>query len=400
MKRNEAIDLLRGTVMVVMLLDHARDFLHRDGLTGDPSDPATTTVALFFTRWITHFCAPVFVLLAGWSARLAQEGGRDARELAGWLQRRGLFLVALELIVLRPLIGFQFDASFVAHLQVIWVIGWAMVSLALLLRLRWSATAIGALGLALVVLHNLLPHAAFSIATFPSVESLALLLHRKGALALGSATGPIAIVQYPLVPWIGVLWCGYFVGGVERCDEARRRRVLLAAGAAAVTIFLGLRGSNWYGDPAPWSVHASGVRTLSSFLRVEKYPPSLAYLLMTLGPAMLLLGALGRRALGTGRFAAPVRALVALGRVPLFFYVLQWPTVQLTARLFQAIAGQPIGWDAADPLTLTELPPGCGFSLPVVYLGGLLALAVLLPISFAFGRFQQSHPEWRWLRWL
>ncbi|MBM4014274.1 MAG: hypothetical protein FJ293_04835 [Planctomycetes bacterium] len=175
----------------------------------------------------------------------------------------------------------------------------------------------------------------------------------------------------------------------------------MALGGAATLLFLALRAANGYGDPGPWSTQATPLQTFFSFLRVEKYPPSLAYLLMTLGPALLLLGALGRAAAGTdgGPLRAPLRGLVALGRVPLCFYVLQWPAVHLCAWLFQAIAGQPIGWDSVNPLTLgSELPPGCGFALPVVWLGWLLCLAVLAPVSLAFGRFQQRHPEWRWLQ--
>ncbi len=399
MGRIVAIDLVRGFVMVVMLLDHARDFLHREGLTGDPTDPATTTAALYFTRWITHFCAPVFVLLAGWSARIAQSHRPVARDLVA----RGLLLIAIELLVLRPLIWFSLDFSFLAHLQVIWAIGAAMASLGLLLQLRVPAAAIGALGLLLVAGHNLLPHPGFSFSVFPSLESVAMVLHRKGAIALFADDGPIAFVQYPLVPWIGVLWCGHALGGIERLDETRRRRWLLAIGGSATLLFLALRLMNGYGDPRPWSTQATPLQTLFSFLRVEKYPPSLAYLLMTLGPALLGLGALGRGAAGTasGPCGAPWRGLVALGRVPLCFYVLQWPAVHLCAWLFQAIAGQPVGWEAVNPLALgAELPPGCGFSLPVVWLGWLLCLAALAPVSLAFGRFQQRLPPGHRLRWL
>jgi uncharacterized membrane protein len=399
MARIAGLDLLRGGVMVVMLLDHARDFLHRDGLTGDPTDPATTTTALYFTRWITHFCAPVFVLLAGWSARIAQSRRPGGRDLIG----RGLFLIALELLVLRPLIWFSLDFSFAAHLQVIWAIGAALVSLGLLLRIRVPARVIGALGLLLVAGHNLLPWERFAFSTFPSWESLGMVLHQRGALALFTEGGPVAIVQYPLVPWLGVLWCGFALGGVESLDDASRRRRLVVLGAGATALFLVLRGANGYGDPGPWSRHPDAMQTLFSFLRVEKYPPSLHYLLMTLGPALVLLGVLGRGAAGTGPglLRAPCRLLAALGRVPLCFYVLQWPAVHLCAWLFQWIAGQPIGWEAVNPLTLgNELPPGLGFTLPVVWVGWLLCLLVLAPVCLAFGRLQQRHPGRPWLRWL
>lgn len=372
--------------MVVMLLDHARDFVHREGLTGDPLAPGSPP-ALFFTRWITHFCAPTFVLLAGLSARLQLERGTPRAELAGWLGRRGLFLVLLELVVLRPLIWFQFDYAFLAHLQVIWAIGWAMAGLALLLRLRANDAVIGTLGLLLVAGHNLLPYVHVDWTEAPwSWHALYVVLLRRGGIQFGEG-GPVAFVHYPLLPWFGVMACGFWLGRWFLRPDAERRRRLLATGTAAVLGFLLLRGLGAYGDPRPWSPQAAVGESLLAFLRVEKYPPSLLFVLMTAGPAVLALG-LWDRVRGDG----PARLLITIGRVPLFFYVLQWPAVHLASRLFQWLAGQPLGWDAPNPVTLgTELPPGCGFGLGAVWLAWALCLLVLAPLAVGFAKWKRAN---------
>ncbi|MFY9344603.1 MAG: heparan-alpha-glucosaminide N-acetyltransferase domain-containing protein [Planctomycetota bacterium] len=391
--RLASIDLLRGLVMVVMLLDHARDFVHRDGLTGDPTAPGSGA-ALFFTRWITHFCAPSFVLLAGVAARLQQQRGLPPRDLAGYLWRRGLFLVLLEVVVLRPLIWFQFDYAFLAHLQVIWAIGWSMCGLALLLRLGVRPTAIALLGVALVAAHNLLPHVRVDFAGWSSWQALVILLLRRGAIQFG-ADGPVAFVQYPLLPWFGVLLCGYALGALFALPADARRRWLWRAGLGATALFVLLRGLAHYGDPDRWAAEPGFATNVFAFLRTEKYPPSLQFVLMTVGPALMALAAFD----GVRRDGA-LRHLVAVGRVPLFFYVLQWPAVHLVSRLFQWLAGQPVGWDSPNPLVLTELPPGCGFSLPVVYAAWTICLAALVPLSVGFARWKAANGHRRWLHYV
>ncbi len=379
--RLASIDLARGLVMVVMVLDHMRDFVHREGLTGDPSDPNTTTPALYFTRWITHFCAPTFVFLAGLSVRMQLLRGSDPAALGKATLRRGVMFVLLEVVVLRPLMWFQFDYSFLAHLQVIWAIGWGMVGLGLLLQ--WNATrlAIAPLALAIVAGHNLLPHTPFSFATFGSGESVRTLLVGRGGIEFGT-NGPVAAAQYAIVPWLGVLLLGFAAGWLFDQTAERRRRLLLWFGALGCVAFVLLRSLHGYGDPNEWNVDPqSSWRTVFEFLRVEKYPPSLQYCLMTLGPLLLLLAA-AERVRGDGRLAWIVR----LGRAPLFFYVLQWAAAHLVSRLFQWIDGQPIGWDAPNPVTLQQLPPGCGFSLPVVYLAWAVGLVVLVPLTLWWER--------------
>jgi uncharacterized membrane protein len=331
------------------------------------------------------------VLLAGLSARLQRLRGSTPAELSRYLARRGLFLVALELLVLRPLIWFNLDYSFAAHLQVIWVIGWSMVVLAGLVRLPPAVSA--AFGLALVLGHDLLDRYQVAWPADSPGEILWVLLHQKAPAVLGER---IAFVQYPLVPWVGVMALGYALGGAWALERAARVRLLLRLGAGTLALFLVLRATNLYGDPRPWSVQASAWRTAASFLALEKYPPSLLFLAMTLGPALLALAALdGVRA---GRLARP---LVVFGRVPLFFYVLQWPAVHLAARLFQLATGQPLGWDAVNPLTLgPSLPEGCGFGLGAVYLAWALILVALWPLSAAYGGLKRRRRDWRALSYL
>lgn len=394
--RLTSIDLLRGLVMVVMVLDHTRDFVHREGMTADPMDPATTTPALYFTRWITHFCAPVFVLLAGLAVRL-QAASRNNAEVAARLWRRGLSLVALELLVLRPLIWFQLDPALLAFLQVIWAIGWSMCGLALLLRWRVPVGVIGSLGLLVVAAHNLLSSSSFQFLVLGDIGDVGracwLILMRQGVLQLGQ-DGPVVIAKYALLPWFGVLLLGHWLGGVFALAPESRRARLLGLGLATTAAFVLLRALCDYGDPRAFTATNDTTTTIYAFLRVEKYPPSLHYLLMTLGPAMLLLWGLERWCRDGQR-----SWLATIGRAPLFFYVLQWPVVHLVSRGLQWCDGQPLGWDARELRQLEDpLPPGCGFTLPVVYLAWAIGMLVLIPLTLAFANWKARHPERRWLR--
>jgi uncharacterized membrane protein len=394
-QRLAGIDLLRGLVMVVMLLDHTRDFVHATGLTADPLARGAGG-GLFFTRWVTHFCAPTFLLLAGLSARLQLARGLTRGELAGWLLRRGLFLIAVELVVLRPLIWFDLDLSFLAFLQVIFAIGVAMCGLAVLLALRLPATAIGLLGLLLVAAHNLVSNASFVFVQAPSWPALELLLLGRGGMQFGGGGGWTVIVQYALLPWLGMLLLGFWLGAVYGFGTAARRVALFALGIGACTAFVWLRAAGLYGDPDAWRPDAAWPESLFGFLRVAKYPPSLHYALMTLGPALVALAVFDRV-----RSDGPWRVVVALGRVPLFFYVLQWPTVHLVSRLLQWLDGQPVGWDGVNVLQLgNALPAGCGFGLPMVYVAWAIGLVVLVPLSLWFARVKARNPQRRWLSYL
>lgn len=314
--RRDALDVLRGLVMVVMALDHARDFLHAGGF--DPLDLARTTPALFLTRWVTHFCAPVFVLLAGTGAYLAGRRGRTRGELSRFLLTRGLWLVLLELSAVRLGWSFGLDPHF-AIVQVIWAIGWSMVLLAGLVHLpRAWVLAFGLLVIA--------GHDAFDGVTSvggPTLDGLWHVLHVRGPVEI--APGWRLFVLYPLVPWIGVMAAGYGLGGLLSGELPDWRRRTRALGLGLCALFVLLRLLNRYGDPAPWRPQESALFSVFSFVDCEKYPPSLDYLLMTLGPALLLLALLPERARGLAAW------LAVYGRVPLFYYLLHLPLLHLLA---------------------------------------------------------------------
>jgi uncharacterized membrane protein len=364
--RNDAIDLLRGLVIVIMALDHARDFFSNHA--ADPTmDLATTTPALFFTRWITHFCAPVFVFLAGTSAFLA--GTRRTRpQLAWFLLTRGLWLLVAEVTLVRW--GWFFQLGFhVLVMQVIWAIGISMIILAGLVFL--PVRAVGMLGLGLIIGHDLLD--GIRAADLGSLGWLWKVLHERGMLA---PPGRVLLVIYPLLPWPGVMAAGYAAGQLYTRPADERRRVLLRLGAALTVAFVVVRAINRYGDPRPWTPQSSPLLTAFSFLACSKYPPSLCYLLMTLGPALAFLGA------ADGVAARWTRPLVTFGRVPFLFYVAHVPllhgaAVGVSALLFggagaAAIANKMLG------------PPAdwarYGFSLPIVYLAWGLAVLALYPV--------------------
>lgn len=294
-QRIDSIDLLRGIVMVVMMLDHTRDFVHSGALFFDPTDLTRTTPAVFLTRWITHFCAPVFVFLAGTGAYLQLARGKNKRELSKFLVTRGLWLILLELTVIKVGVWLSFDVRFLAMLQVIWVLGVSMIVLAGLIHLPLKVTA--AFGLVMIALHNLLDR--FEVAGWqgpgtpvPSfLGKIWIVLHQppfKIFPILWEGT-PVVAVIYPLIPWVGVMAVGYAFGALYKLDKLERRRWLLMIGGIATALFFALRAVNLYGDPAKWSSQKNFLFTVLSFLNTTKYPPSLLFLLMTLGPAIAAL---------------------------------------------------------------------------------------------------------------
>lgn len=393
-RRLDSIDLLRGLVMVFMLLDHTRDFLHRDVLNFDPSDPTKTTVILFFTRFVTHFCAPIFVFLAGTGAFLQLTRGKSKAELSKFLITRGLWLILLELTVIRVITWFNFDYHFAALLQVIWAIGMGMILLAGLIHLPWRIIA--AFGIGMIALHNLLDK-------FPVVmqrgqtpgfwQSVWLVLHQQGVIFLTKDVYVLAL--YPLIPWVGVFAVGYVFGALYQMPADRRRRILLRLGTAMVTAFVVIRAINIYGDPRPWSQQRNIVFTALSFLNVTKYPPSLLFLLMTLGIGIAALAWF--EMLGRGPLS---RALIIFGRVPLFFYFGQWITAHGLAVLACYLVGQPLAWQFASPLQRPFPNPGnLGFSLWVVYLLWILGVLLLYPLCRWFADVKRRRNDW-WLSYL
>ncbi|HEU5154838.1 MAG TPA: heparan-alpha-glucosaminide N-acetyltransferase domain-containing protein [Gemmatimonadales bacterium] len=369
------MDMLRGLVMVVMALDHVRDYFTSARF--DATDLTQTTAGLFLTRWVTHFCAPTFVLLAGTSAWLASRR-RSRSELAGFLLKRGLWLVLLEFTVVSFgwYLNFHFELGFRA--QVIWAIGLSMIALAGLVYL--PRAVILTIAVAIIAGHNLLdgitPQDAGSLAT------LWTLLHVQGPLP-----GLRMFVTYPLLPWIGVMALGYLLGPVLELPGDERRQTLIRMGLAMIAGFLALRMLNVYGDPNPWSPQRNGLMTLFSFINVTKYPASLQYLLITLGPALVGLAFLER-------LRGPVAEwLRVFGQVPLFYYVAHLYVIHLAA-----IAGGVLqGYSVVEMAKVyRQLPSGYGYGLPVVYLVWIAVVLGLYPLCRWFGLKKQVGRGWWW----
>ena len=325
--RASGIDLLRGIVMVVMALDHTREYFHINAFFEDPLDFTKTTPVLFLTRWITHFCAPTFVLLAGMSARLSGSRKPDS-EHSTFLITRGLWLILLEVTIVN--FGLWFNLSYSQTLlQVIWAIGFSMAVLGLMVRLPFPTT-IPALAIILIFGHNLLDNVSAPEGSVLAV--LKTLLFQPGVLPVGE--GKIVISGYPALPWTGILLAGYSLGSLyfRSVSVIRRKRILLWTGVGAVAGFVLLRLLNSYGDPSPWSRQSTGIFTFLSFLNTTKYPPSLLFTLMTIGPALILLSV----------FEGKTSFLSVYGRVPLFYFIVHFYLIHLLSVVFMLISG--ISW--------------------------------------------------------
>ena len=397
-QRIDSIDLLRGLVMVIMLLDHTRDYFSAEQFQFDPTNLDRTSIALFLTRWITHFCAPVFVFLAGTGAYLRLARGGTPKELSWFLVSRGAWLIVLELTVFRVLITFDILPRGTFFGQVIWALGWSMIVLAALVHLPLRLTA--AFGVVMILVHN----AFDGIKVAPCVpgqpvcspeDMLIRVLHVQGPIFFSSDGPPMFLVVYPLIPWIGVMAAGYAFGRLYTMDAADRRRILLRLGSALVVLFVVLRATNLYGDPNEWSVQPRGAAfTALSFLNLTKYPPSLLYLCMTLGPAILLLASLERER--RGRLGM---ALVHFGRVPLLFYVLQWVYAHGGAYVAHVVAGKPTDGLFIFHNNPPEVLAQTGFPLPVVYVVWMVGVLALYPICRWYARYKATHMS-PWLSYL
>ncbi len=361
-ERIASLDLVRGVVMILMAIDHVRVY------SGLP--PGGPTAGIFFTRWITHFVAPAFVFLAGTAAYLhgGKLGGR--RALSRFLLTRGLWLVLLELTVLRVAWTFNFDFAHYMLAGVIWMLGWCMVLMAALIYLPVIATA--AAGVAIIALHNvsgLFPNFLQSLGQ-SSAAWLWKILYLGGGFTLGP-NGPPLLVLFVIIPWIGVMMAGYAFGAVVRQPAKRRRALCLRLGLALTALFLVLRALDIYGDPRPW--RAMHMPAPLAFLNTTKYPASLLFLLMTLGPMFIGLG-FAERAHG-----ALSRVVTTFGRVPMFYYLLHIPTIHAAACLVSLARGGRVDpWLFANhPLAPGEVPAGYAWSLPLLYLVFALCVTAL-----------------------
>lgn len=392
-ERVGAIDILRGAAMVLMALDHVRVYA---GIA--PGGPAP---GLFFTRWVTHFCAPAFVFLAGTSAFFY---GRKHADLSRHLLIRAAWLVLLELTFLRLAWTFNFGFARYEMAGVIWAIGWCMLLMAGLVKLPLGVLA--AFGLALIAGHDLMdPHLGELLPTLgddlrAGLWKIFYVGFFAGPIRFGS-DGPSLMVLYSIVPWIGVMAAGYAFGSVLTLERERRERVCLSLGLGACALFLVLRGFDLYGDPRPWRAAsasrdgAPGMPALLAFLNTSKYPASLAFLLMTLGPAIALIPVLER---ARGRVAA---GLALLGRVPLFFYLLHVPLIHALALLVSKVRlGEVSPWLFADhPMGNPPAPEGYTWSLAWLYMMWLVALVPLALACRWFAALKARRNDW-WLAYL
>lgn len=393
-RRIYSVDLLRGLVMMIMLLDHVREFVHAGALQNDPTNPETTTVPIFFTRWITHFCAPAFVFLSGTSIYLQKMNGKSNAELSKFLLTRGLWLVVLEFTVVRLGIFFNFDYSVAALIQVIWVIGISMMVMAAVIYL--PTKIIGFIGVAMILLHNLFdrfqvpPNVAFAGTPPPDLwQTLAIILHQPGIVHIKS--GSSAFVAYPLIPWVGVMMAGFALGAVYEWPDARRQAALLWIGLVTTALFVMIRTINIYGDPVPWKFFESTSSTILSFFNTTKYPPSLLFLLMTLGPSLIILAATD---LIDGK-AIWQRIAITFGRVPMFYYILQWFYAHGVAVVLAYFAGIDISYLFVNfPGNAQAAPPDHGFSLGATYLVWAAGLVILYPLCAAWAELKRRKKHW------
>jgi len=319
-KRILSIDILRGIIMILMALDHTRDFFYHS--TFEPTDIEHASTILFFTRWITHYCAPTFIFLSGASAFLSQGRGKTKREAAFQLLTRGIWLLIIEVTIVR--FGWLFNLNYSRIIfQVIWAIGCSMIVLSALIFL--PRPYILAFALLLIFGHDALD--GVKAASLGSYGNLWHILHEQGIITYGN--GNTIFVIYPLIPWVGVMAAGYCFGALFRMPEQQRNKWLCGIGSSAIALFILLRAINIYGDPFPWQVQPLWRRSVLSFLNCNKYPPSLLYLLMTLGPGIAFLPVLERMNGAVGRF------FTVYGRVPFFYYILHIYLIHIIAVLFE-----------------------------------------------------------------
>ncbi len=385
--RIEAIDLLRGLVMIIMALDHTRDFFHVTAMTDDPLNMNTTTPALFFTRWITHFCAPIFVFLAGTSGYF-QSLRKSKKELCGFLIKRGLWLIVIEVVIINFSFSFDPDYSFIG-LQTIWSIGISMIILGLMIWL--PLPVIGIVGFLIVLGHNSLD---FYEEGHKGGYSIAYnFLHHQGGFSI--AKDHFVFVMYPFLSWAGLMMLGFCFGKLFTLYEgAKRRKVLTILGIGIILFFIALRAINIYGNPEEWHLQKNGLFTFLSFIDTHKYPPSLLYMCMTIGPAILFIAWFGNIKNGLTKF------ITVYGRVPFFYYVLHFFLIHLLAMIFFLAKGNSFSKGVYDNLDLPNFViRGQGVSLGIVYLIWIFVVVSLYPLCKWFSNYKKTHKQW-WLSYL
>lgn len=383
-ERIVSIDVLRGLVMIIMALDHVRDFFHSVAFQYNPLDLQQTSVAIFLTRWVTHFCAPAFVFLAGTSAFLTSER-KGKKNLSKFLLTRGLWLVIAEVTVVNFGLDFFHVFSFML-LQTIWALGFSMIALSALIYLPKRLLLV--IALAIIAGHN-----ALDWVHVPGNNIQAFgwsFLHDQRMFVFGTFR---LLVAYPVLPWIGVMDAGYCFGELySRFKEGQRKKILAAIGLICIIVFIALRLSNKYGDMNLWSQQKNFIFTLLSFINTTKYPPSLLYILMTLGPSILFL-AFAEKPLNK------ITNIVAVyGRVPLFYYVLHFYCIHIAFFVIGYIAGFRI--DQLMSSYILNPLPGFGFRLSVVYVIWIGIVSLLYPLCKRYDGYKVANKDKWWLSYL
>ena len=380
--RIASIDLLRGMVMIFMALDHVRDYFHYDAFFFDPTDLSQTNVALFITRFLTHYCAPVFVFLAGTSAFFVGQK-RSKKELSIWLLKRGFWLILVEVTIMK--FSWNFNLNYTETIfQVIWVLGASMVFLAAFIHVPKKLMI--AISLIAIFGHNMLD--GYMPETY---KNLWVLLHVQGPIVTSVTT---IFSAYPLIPWIFVMPLGYYLGDLYSKDAipSKRKKTLLTLGFSSIALFVMLRSFDLYGDANHWETQKTFGLSLASFFNVIKYPPSLQYLLITLGPALVFLAAAEN---WKGKF---LDKLVVIGRVPMFFYVIHLYVIHLAALVAVLITGFPAETMVIDLwVTMQESLRGYGFSLVWVWIIWIAIVIALYPLCSWYNTYKSNHRDKWWL---
>lgn len=387
MKRILSIDFTRGLVMILMVLDHVRDLMHVDSVTHNPTDLSSTTAAIFLTRFVTHFCAPIFVFLAGTSAYISSQNTTDKKQSRAFLLKRGLWLILLEFTVVN--FGVWFDPGFHLYLfQVIAAIGFGFVVLSFISRL--SPKIVGGIGLFILLTHNIVP--LIPIEQGSILKTILTPLFSTTAIPLTAKT--VLVMGYPPIPWIGILLAGFGFGMLFNRPQNERKSIFLKIGLISIALFFVLRFINIYGDPAPWSTQKNGLFTVLSFINVTKYPPSLIFCLLTLGGMFLIL-ALAERA--ENRFTNIVSVY---GKTPMFFYLIHWYIIHPLLIVILFIQG--FSWAEMDFASGNfGRPKGVesGLNLGAVYLVWMTVVGALYFACRAYGKYKASHKNW-WLKYI
>ena len=391
--RLTSLDALRGTVMIIMAIDHIRDFFDRYSMSNSPTDLSQTSAIMFLTRWITHFCMPVFMFCAGAAAFLWWNRGKKTRGQLSWfLATRAVWFLALEVVVMNFAYSFKISAHSLILLLVLYIFGACMLLMAALIHLplRWLAL----LSIAIITLHNLLdPYSASRFGKFAWAWHL---LHQPGLIMLGNHP---AFVVYPILPWIGVMAAGFCFAQLFTLDDTARRSITLRLGLAITAAFFVIRAINVYGDPSHWTTQKSAVFTALSFLNCTKYPASLDYVLMTIGPALLLLAWYDRL-----RFSSS-NPLIVFGRVPLFYFVLHFYAIHIllgvTSYIRYGSRAFSFMFNAMPAMggPSEVYPADFGYPLWVTYALWIGLVAALYPLCRWFAQYKATHRSW-WLSYL